>query len=163
MVDDGTGNGIQIPSILVSKTDGEFLITQYTELTASDKSIQLLTTFEINRPDDRVEYEFWFTSSNDRGLDFIRDFKSYHETLGAKVLMTPRYFSWNCISCDTSITETDCLCGGKYCALDESNLRIEGKQILMENLRQKCIYTNAMSKTKTDAAWWNYVTKAHSR
>ena len=163
MVDDGTGNGIQIPSVLISKTDGEKLIEKYKEFSSKSKTIQLLASFEINRPDNRVEYDFWFTSSNDRGLDFIRDYRSFHEALGKKVLWTPRYFSWNCETCDSTITETDCLCGGKYCALDENNLSVKGKTILMENLRQKCIYKNAQSKSSTDTPWWDYVTKAHSR
>ena len=163
MVDDGTGNGIQIPSVLIGKTDGETLIAKYKELELDSKQIQLIATFDINRPDDRVEYDFWFTASNDRGLDFIRDFRTYHEKLGNKVLMTPRYFSWACANCDSSITDNDCFCDGKYCAIDEANFRIEGKVILQENLRQKCIYENAMKKDQKDTMWWNYVIKAHSR
>lgn len=163
MVDDGTGNGIQIPSVLIGKTDGESLITKYKELSAENKQIQLIATFDINRPDDRVEYEFWFTASNDRGLDFIRDFRTYHERLGKKLLMIPRYFSWPCVNCDELITAEDCFCEGNYCALDESNLRIQGRTILLEDLRQKCIYQNSLAANNNDTAWWDYVIKAHSR
>ena len=163
MVDDGTGNGIQIPSIMIGKTQGEKLIANFKTLSADNKQIRLVIKFVMNRPDDRVEYEFWFTSSNDRGLDFIRDFRAYHQKLGKKVLIIPRYFSWACINCDDSITETDCFCGGRYCAMDENNLRVSGKDILNENLRQKCIYQNALKNDKIDTIWWTYVTKAHSR
>jgi hypothetical protein len=162
MVDDGTGNGIQIPSVMIGKTQGNALIAKLLDFADKGKEIQMIVTFEIDRPDDRVEYEFWFTSSNDRGLDFISDFKSFHEKLGKKVLMTPRYFSWACINCDESITDTDCFCDGKYCAIDETNLRVKGQTILHEDLRQKCIYKNAMKNTNSDAEWWAYVTKAHS-
>lgn len=163
MVDDGTGNGIQIPSILVSKTDGEKLIKEYQKLTKENTEVKLIVSFDINKPDDRVEYDIWFSSSNDRGLDFIRDFRSYHETLGKKVLMTPRYFTWACINCDSAITDIDCFCDGKYCSIDESNLRVSGRDIMHENLRQKCIYLNTMKETNNDKLWWTYVTKAHSR
>jgi hypothetical protein len=163
MVDDGTGNGIQIPSIMIGKTQGEKLIESFKAQSLKNKQIQLVIKFEMNRPDDRVEYEFWFTSSNDRGLDFIRDFMPYHQKLGKKVLIIPRYFSWACINCDDSITESDCFCGGRYCAMDENNLRVSGKDILQENLRQKCIYENALKNNKIDTIWWTYVTKAHSR
>lgn len=163
MVDDGTGNGVQIPSIMIGKTDGEKLITKYSELASQKTIIQLILSFEINKPDDRVEYDIWFSSSNDRGLDFISDFRSYHEKLGKKVLMTPRYFSWPCVNCDTSITDEDCFCEGKYCAMDETNLRVNGKDIIHENLRQKCIYTNSMKKNQSDKAWWDYLALAHAK
>jgi hypothetical protein len=31
----------------------------------------------MEKPDNRVEYDVWFTSSSDRALDFISDFKEY--------------------------------------------------------------------------------------
>lgn len=163
MVDDGTGNGIQIPSIMISKTDGERLIEKYKTLKADNTQIKLIVSFDMNRPDDRVEYDIWFSSSNDRGLDFIRDFKEYHDRLGKKALATPRYFSWACVNCDASIVDTDCFCDGKYCAIDENNLRVTGRDILHENLRQKCIYLNSRKNSQNDDQWWSYVTKAHSR
>jgi len=59
------------------------------------------------------------SSSNDRGLDFIKDFHEFDSKLGKKAFMTPRYFTWSCINCDSSIIEADCVNDGKYCALDE--------------------------------------------
>lgn len=96
MVDDGTGNGIQIPSIMISKTDGETLIKKYNELTSQNVTIIMAVTFEVNKPNDIVEYDIWFSSSNDRGMDFISQFKPYHELIANKVIMTPRYFTWDC-------------------------------------------------------------------
>lgn len=54
----------------------------------------------MEKPDDRVEYDIWFTSSNDRALDFISDFKEYDTKFGKKVLMTPRYVFWKCTFCE---------------------------------------------------------------
>ena len=53
----------------------------------------------MDKPDNRVEYDIWFTSSNDRALDFITDFKEYDDKLGEKVLMTPHYVYWKCEAC----------------------------------------------------------------
>lgn len=50
----------------------------------------------MEKPDNRVEYDIWFTSSNDRALDFISDFKEFDEKFGPRVLMTPRYVFWRC-------------------------------------------------------------------
>ena len=162
MVDDGTGNGIQIPSIMISKTDGETLINKYTELTSQNTTIIMAITFEVNKPSDTVEYDIWFSSSNDRGLDFVSQFKPYHELIASKVVMTPRYFTWDWSNCDDSITSTDCFCDGKYCAMDETNLRVTGRDIILENLRQKWVYSIA-KKNKNEKIWWEYVKLAHSK
>jgi hypothetical protein len=75
MTDDGSGAGLRIPSMLVSKEDGDKLI-DFME-TASKKeleSVLLLANFDMTRPDNRVEYDLWYTSTNEIMLDFIQDF-----------------------------------------------------------------------------------------
>jgi len=72
MTDDGSGAGLRIPSMLVSKEDGDKLI-DFME-TASKKeleSVLLLANFDMTRQDNRVEYDLWYTSTNEIMLDFI--------------------------------------------------------------------------------------------
>ena len=69
--------------------------------------------------------------------------------------MIPRYFTWGCTNCDDSIVEEDCVCEGKYCALDEQRMTYSGREIIYENLRQKCIHQINGDK------WWDYISKAH--
>lgn len=38
------------------------------------KTIAILAKFDLDKPDNRVEYDIWMTSSNDKALDFIVDF-----------------------------------------------------------------------------------------
>ena len=74
--DDGTGGGIRIPSMIITKTDGKKLIDFLKR--ASDYELDqlaILAEFAMEKPDNRVEYDLWFTSSNDRALDFITDFQ----------------------------------------------------------------------------------------
>lgn len=54
----------------------------------------------MDKPDNRVEYDFWYTSSSDRALDFIRDFGEWDEKLGSNVLMEPHFVFWQCPNCD---------------------------------------------------------------
>jgi hypothetical protein len=54
----------------------------------------------MEKPDNRVEYDLWFTSSNDRALDFISDFKEYDAKFGEKVLFSPHYVFWKCPFCE---------------------------------------------------------------
>lgn len=78
MSDDGTGGGIRIPSMLIGKNDGKKLIDFVKR--GSDQELDqtaIMAGFEMEKPDNRVEYDVWFTSSNDRALDFISDFEEY--------------------------------------------------------------------------------------
>lgn len=103
-------------------------------------SIAVLASFELEKPDNRVEYDIWFTSSNDKALDFIEEFAATDAILGASVLMTPHYVFWKCPYCDGEVAAADCWAGGKYCAIESSNENILGKEIVLEDLRQKCLY-----------------------
>ena len=77
MSDDGTGGGIRIPSMLIGQTDGDKLIEWLKKATAEELK-QLIVLVEFVMPyndDDKVYYDFWYTSSSDRALDFLEDFK----------------------------------------------------------------------------------------
>jgi hypothetical protein len=125
MSDDGTGGGIRIPSMLISKTDGKKLVDFLKTCSETEmNSIVIMASFEENKPDNRVEYDIWFTSSNDKALDFIEDFSSTDKELGESVLMTPHYVFWKCNFCDKEYLDKDCFGGGKYCAIEPGNMKI---------------------------------------
>jgi hypothetical protein len=122
MSDDGTGGGIRIPAMLIGKTDGRKLIDFLDRASDEElKQVALMANFVMEKPDNRVEYDIWFTSSNDRALDFITDFSNYDHKLGKNVLMTPHYVFWKCTYCEEDYLRNDCFGGGKYCAVEPSN------------------------------------------
>jgi hypothetical protein len=59
-----------------------------------------MASFEMGRPDNRVEYDIWYSSSNDRSLDFISDFEKLDKKFDESVLMTPHFKFWECVNCD---------------------------------------------------------------
>jgi len=120
-----------------------------------------MAQFIMEKPDDRVEYDLWFTSSNDRALDFISDFKEYDEKFGSKVLMTPRFVFWKCTFCEEEYLKNDCFGGGKYCAVEPSNEHIKGRDIVLEDLREKCLYNNMYKSEKNRYLWWSYMQYVH--
>lgn len=88
---------------------------------ASPEELQqtaILADFYLDKPDDRVEYDMFYTSSNDRALDFLDDFTQTDLKLNDKVLFTPRLVLWRCKHCDEEFAEKNCVCGGRYCAMD---------------------------------------------
>lgn len=121
MTDDGTGGGVKIPSMLISRTDGKKLIDFIKRASEDElRQIAIMASFELNKPDNRVEYDIWYTTSNDRALDFLVEFAKTDRELGDKVLMTPRFVFWRCPFCEseTVYLENDCFGGGKYCAVE---------------------------------------------
>lgn len=56
MIDDGTAGNIEIPSLMISKTDGE-IIKSYVNRESLQTQVSLSLSFEIPHPDNRVEYE----------------------------------------------------------------------------------------------------------
>lgn len=127
MSDDGSGAGIRIPSLLISKKDGEKLLNFLKTANASElQQISMVADFNIKRPDNRVEYDIWYSSSNDVALDFFVNFNSVDERLGDKVLMTPRFVFWVCETCDDEYLDEHCYGGGRYCATEYSNAELPG-------------------------------------
>jgi len=62
MSDDGTGAGIRIPSVLISNKDGLKLLDFLATASESDlQQIAITADFDISRPDNRVEYDVWFS------------------------------------------------------------------------------------------------------
>ena len=125
-----------------------------------DDHVSLMATFNMDRPDNRVEYDFWYTSSDDRALDFLRDFKENHLQFGKDVLMTPHFAFWTCKECDKTILKRDCFGNGKYCAINDQNLNTTGSDILLEDLRQYCIHKKVVGK-KDEYKFWDYVSYFH--
>jgi len=74
-----------------------------------------LAVFNISRPDNRVEYDMWYSSSNDEALDFIQDFGQIDDKFGDQVLMTPHFRIDFYIDDNEPYVEEHCFAAGKYC------------------------------------------------
>ena len=84
---------------------------------------------------DKVSYDFWYTSSSDRALDFLEDFHQMEEKLYGLAEFTPHFVFWPCNDCDSSYYSNDCFGGGRYCAMEPGNMAIKGQEIILEDLR----------------------------
>lgn len=61
----------------------------------------------------------WYTSSNDRALDFIKYFGEEIEKFDKTDLsFKPRIVTWACPSCDSDFKRKECVSDGKYCAMN---------------------------------------------
>lgn len=160
MSDDGTGGGIRIPSMLIGKKDGTKIIEWMAEATQEEKDQIVIMCEFIMAENAVVTYDFWFTSSSDRALNFLEDFASMGKKLDKYAQFTPHYVFWECMQCDQKYLENDCYGGGKYCAVEPSNANIKGHEIVLEDLRQLCLWEHLSEKNTTEQ-WWQYIHEVH--
>ncbi|KAK0580942.1 hypothetical protein LWI29_007924 [Acer saccharum] len=130
---------ITIPSALIDKGFGEILKK---ELSAGEMvNVNLDWREAVPHPDDRVEYELWTNSNDECGvkcdmlMHFVKDFRG-----AAQILEKGGYT--------------------QYCAPDpeqDFSSGYEGKDVVLENLRQLCVFRVA-NESKKPWVWWDYVT-----
>ncbi|KAK6136940.1 hypothetical protein DH2020_029318 [Rehmannia glutinosa] len=159
---------ITIPSALIDKSFGEKLKKA---VNGGDMvNINLDWREAVPHPDDRVEYELWTNSNDACGvkcdmlMEFLKDFKGAAQVLekGGYTQFTPHYITWYCPQAFTISKQckSQCLNHGRYCAPDpeeDFSTGYDGKDVVLENLRQLCVFRVA-NETKKPWVWWDYVT-----
>eukprot|EP00331_Platyophrya_macrostoma_P032794 CAMPEP_0176437026 /NCGR_PEP_ID=MMETSP0127-20121128/18362_1 /TAXON_ID=938130 /ORGANISM="Platyophrya macrostoma, Strain WH" /LENGTH=493 /DNA_ID=CAMNT_0017820545 /DNA_START=33 /DNA_END=1514 /DNA_ORIENTATION=+ len=157
-VDDGHGGAIHIPVLLINKKTGE-LIEKYVsggqQVANANQQVELSIKFDMPKKYDNIDYEIWLSSSDGFSFDFIKDLHRYHDILKKKATMTPHYAIWYCPICELlnfqDTSNPNCLSGGRYCSPDpDGNGPLTGKDTLLEDLRQICIYNHSAE------SWWDY-------
>ena len=73
MVEDGHGNEIYIPTILIRKEDGE----KIRQTINKGEKVELLVSFVLKKY-DKLKYIFWLDVDNRESFKLISEFKEYH-------------------------------------------------------------------------------------
>ncbi|KAJ0255260.1 Vacuolar-sorting receptor 1 [Hirschfeldia incana] len=159
---------ITIPSALITKSLGDSIKSA---LSGGDMvNMKLDWTESVPHPDERVEYELW-TNSNDQcgkkcdtQIEFLKSFKGAAQILekGGHTQFTPHYITWYCPEAFTLSKQckSQCINHGRYCAPDpeqDFTRGYDGKDVVVQNLRQACVY-RVMNETGKPWVWWDYVT-----
>jgi hypothetical protein len=122
-------------------------------------TLKMLATFNMTRPDDHVEYSLWMSSSSDAALDFIEDFQDIAAKFADDAAMTPHYSFEKCTDCGKDYTDEHCFGGGKYCAHDTNHESLKGRDIILEDLRELCIFKRYEHEDRM--LWWRYMRMTH--
>ncbi|KAG4907664.1 hypothetical protein JHK86_056148 [Glycine max] len=159
---------ITIPSALIEKSFGEKLKDAISN--GDMVNVNLDWREAVPHPDDRVEYELWTNSNDECGvkcdmlMEFVKDFKGAAQILekGGYTQFTPHYITWYCPQAFTMSKQckSQCINHGRYCAPDpeqDFSTGYDGKDVVIENLRQLCVFKVA-NETKKPWVWWDYVT-----
>lgn len=111
-----------------------------------------------------MTYNIFFSSSNKRIYRLMKEFYPYHLLLKDTTTLVPHYISHESPLYDekNSIKLDHCLSNGKYCTSPRYDLGVtNGKDILLEDIRQKCIY---LITYKTDStAYWRYMSSFYNQ
>ncbi|KAG9439433.1 hypothetical protein H6P81_019598 [Aristolochia fimbriata] len=164
---------IRIPSALINRSFGESLKK------AVEKNQEVLIkidwTESMPHPDSRVEYELWTNSNDECGIrcdeqmNFVKNFKGHAQILERMgyTLFTPHYITWYCPEAFllSKQCKSQCINHGRYCAPDpeqDFGEGYEGKDVVIENLRQLCVHRVA-NESGRSWVWWDFVTDFHIR
>ncbi|MES1910237.1 MAG: hypothetical protein MHM6MM_002868 [Cercozoa sp. M6MM] len=90
MADDGSAR-VKIPSVLVSKQDGEAIKQALADLAGDQNQyLQLSIEWKVPQSGDRVEWELWTHAQDRESSEFKRQFKEFAHELGDRAIFTPR-------------------------------------------------------------------------
>ncbi|GMP51500.1 hypothetical protein CsSME_00017704 [Camellia sinensis var. sinensis] len=159
---------ISIPATLIRKHFGD----QIKNALSSGELVKINLDWResLPHPDERVEYELWTNSNDECGLkcdsqiNFVKNFKGAAQILEKKgyTQFTPHYITWYCPKTFVSSKqcESQCINQGRYCAPDpeqDFSIGYNGKDVVIQNLRQACLFKVAKESGKP-WLWWDYVT-----
>jgi len=107
-----------------------------------------------------AELKIFFSSEVTEIYHFLREFSSYFtdEQMKGKIKLIPYYIAFQNYAFDPNnrVAITNCISGGEFCSRSIKRLGIkDGRIILFENLRQKCIYNNYPDQ------YYNYLMNFH--
>lgn len=168
VADDGYGANVDIPSVLISREEGQKLIDPL----LADPGTQVVVELNWDIPSENVvQVDLWMSSASVSSQKFLKDFMVKREALNEYLRFMPHY---HVFSMDGTKDYKE-LCfdvSGKYCAEDpDGSGSVTGYTVLMEDVRQLCIhelYTKSMDERISyqqhptretalyAAEWWRY-------
>mmetsp|Transcript_28897 Transcript_28897/g.27797 ORF Transcript_28897/g.27797 Transcript_28897/m.27797 type:complete len:299 (-) Transcript_28897:73-969(-) len=117
-------------------------------------------------PDNRVEYDLWFSSILDLTKEMIVDLGTYSRAFGSHTLFTPRIYTYNCMYCPAEVKNKNCIFNGEYCSFlprfeIPANMKgVTGKEFLVEAVRSRCAYEVLKAEGgegQNFFKWYNYI------
>lgn len=171
VADDGRGNTIHIPSVLIARQEGQVLIDA-----AQARNSQVIVELAWDLPQSHnVVVDLWMSSASVESLNFLRDFAPKRRALNKVIVFKPHYavFGVDAKSQDT-FNELCTDTSGQFCAEDpDGNGPVTGYMVLIEDVRQLCIHEHYKVKqvdtqvgvpsVEYAREYWDYIEKFGER
>jgi hypothetical protein len=167
MSDDGRGRDITIPGILISRSDGQKLADFYRENKDNQKvldSIVLEVDFEMEHSSNIVNYDIYMSSDNEAVYKLLKELYHYQKELNDQAILSVHYitFQSNLHNTITLVPVGNCMGAGKYCSQPGNFGISDGRVIVLENIRQKCIFKYA-TDNQNILLYFQYMENFYSR
>ena len=161
-VDDLIGEKVEIPTMIIGKDFANLIKEYYRENEDNDfyENITISIKFSGVKKDGNVKFDLFYRSDDIRTLNFFKEFEWFKNKIEDKLIFTPRLKYNNYIN-EHSTNELNanskfpCIKDFHYCTTPNFNIGINNpREILLENLRQSCIFESFDLNT-----FWNYMIK----
>ena len=145
---------IHIPTVIIDMKSGNLIKEKLVE--KSNLPVSIGISFHVPKVPKDVTVDIWTTSSDLYGFDLIRESFNIKVKFGDLVKFVPHALVWYCRPCAeknfvNTTTDVNCVSSGRHCSPDPDGAGpLTGSAILIENLRQLCVYE------KSENAWWDY-------
>eukprot|EP00922_Rhytidocystis_sp_ex-Travisia-forbesii_P003928 GHVS01005700.1.p1 GENE.GHVS01005700.1~~GHVS01005700.1.p1 ORF type:complete len:619 (-),score=101.23 GHVS01005700.1:677-2533(-) len=157
MADDGWGDGVRIPSLLIGEVDGLLLINKL--LKGERVIVELAWTVPKATP---VQMDQWMSPAFADSNKFLKEFAPYAKSLKHKLDYHPHYVV---ITLPGDFKEMCTDDTGRFCGWDpDKGGETTGKEVMEETVRQLCLWetTQKLNEADPDSGfyseqWWSYV------
>lgn len=162
MADDGRGREITIPGVLISKKDGQLLIDYLAENSDNINKVRLEVDFVMEHANNTVKYDIYTTSDNEVVYKLINDFYYYQKQIFDLTNLTVHYITYEnplyiSFAHKSNPEFENCLGLGKYCNNPGKFGTNDGREIVFESIKQKCVYKYAYEETGQKSLYWEYM------
>lgn len=170
VADDGYGDGIHIPSVLISKEDGRRLIEA-----VERPQVQVVVELAWDLPTDQVvTMDMWMSSASIESNKFLKEFAPKRRVLNEVMIFNPHYAVFSMEKGNPEVYSGVCLGNEpRFCAEDPDGAgSVTGEEVLMEDVRQLCIHDRTKVKRSSledlmsgkhlveyAAKYWDYMEK----
>ncbi|MCQ2820182.1 MAG: hypothetical protein MJ252_23185 [archaeon] len=158
MADDGTGKGINIPSLIINYKDAEIIKNYIKDNTINGNQPQIILEVDFQTETDKknkVEYSLWYSPDQSQIYLLLNDLYNYHMEMEeyTKLDIHFGFYSTSMVEEDYKSDKENCYGSGKYCVVPGKFGVRDGRSVLNEMLNQKCIYFYAYDNDKSNAFW----------
>ena len=150
-------NDIYIPVALINYEDGK-IIEDYVKFNPGSKILTEVNFSPLNGNEKKaIDFRLFFSSSEPKAYELIGKIVKYLDKFGDQVVFTPHYVVHQDPYYSKETPRININCFGPYCYFPkETTIVKDGQKILMEDLRQKCMFN--YSKKKSLSLYYEYMT-----
>jgi hypothetical protein len=164
VADDGYGNTVDIPSMLISKQEGQYLID-------AARRDEVIVELAWDVPTDHVVLvDMWMSSASRESLNFLHEWTPKRKALNEAIKFVPHYHVFGM----QATSDYNDLCtdvSAQFCAEDpDGSGPVTGSMVLDEDVRQLCIHEiykvkrldpdhigNVGTQVEFSRQYWDYV------